>query len=121
MSIQFITPRDSSPDDAFTVDFHQLLPPASGLESQKKVHSTSKIALEMIKVLFLSLGQATAVTFKNGGTSFKKIVLGYYGDRGNFRLPENIFVVILNVFIWKISLLYFVVATTHQGDFIKKT
>lgn len=106
----------------YQVDFSEFGPKPGVQESlslPQRVKNAAFRSIELIKFFFISLGQATHRTFSNAGTSFKYIVLGYYGQMRDFHPPADIYLAIFKVGFWFLGLGWNILITTGRL-FIKK-
>lgn len=111
MSITFI---ESPP---FVVDFQQFHVKENEkpeLSLTQKVEAVALLTFQAVKILFLALREATYKTLSNSGTSFKYIVLGYYGSLSRFHPPADIYLAVFKVFIWILGMGWCVTTTTNQ-------
>lgn len=93
----------------FVIDFKQYSPE---VESKQTVQNTAFKALKLIPVIVASLAEASYLTFKHSGSSFKVIVLGFYGDWSKFQLPADFYLVVFKVAFWVLGLGWCTVTTT---------
>lgn len=94
----------------FTIDTSKMGPE----QKDEKVQRSAYIPLQLIKAVFSSMAQATYSTFKYSGTSFKHIVLGYYGSLREFSPPADIYLAVFKVAFWFLALNWCFITTTGR-------
>jgi hypothetical protein len=70
--------------------------------------------IKNVGFFFVAIAKASYSTGSNAGTSFKHIVLGYYGDLRVFRPTVNIYLVAFKVIVWVASMGWCIIATTAR-------
>ncbi len=97
----------------YVVDFTQF--PKSSLRYEEETIKTVALkALKLIPVIGTSFAKAAYTTFSYAGTSFKHIVLGFYGSWSNFRPPSDFYFVVFKVAFWALNLVWGTLATTFR-------
>ncbi len=95
MSIKFIE------NPPFVVDFRQFAQKeAEKLSSFQKVQRTISRPFELIQFIFIAFAKSAYMTLKYSWTSFKLIVLGYYGSLSNFQPPKDMYLAAFKVLFW---------------------
>lgn len=97
----------------FVIDFKQYSTEAKSEEDQTVQNAVFK-ALKLIPVIFASLAKASYLTLKHSGSSFKVVVLGFYGDWTNFRMPNDFYLVMFKVAFWVLGLGWCTLKTTFR-------
>jgi hypothetical protein len=97
----------------FVIDFKQY---SKGVKSEEEqtVQNIVFKALKLIPVIVASLAQASYLTLKHSGSSFKVIVLGFYGDWSKFSLPRDFYLVVFKVAFWVLGLGWCTLTTTFR-------
>jgi hypothetical protein len=95
----------------FVIDFKQYSTGTKSEEDQTAQKAAFK-ALKLIPVIVASLAEASYSTLKHSGSSFKVIVLGFYGDWSKFRMPADFYLVVFKVAFWVLGLGWCTVTTT---------
>lgn len=95
----------------FVIDFKQYSPEVN---TEQMVQNTVFKALKLIPVIVASLAEASYLTLKHSGSSFKVIVLGFYGDWSEFSMPEDFYLVVFKVAFWVLGLGWCTLTTTFR-------
>ena len=106
-TITFIQPPESS----FSIDFRQFVDKSE--ENQTVQNAVFKV-LKLIPVIAASLAKASYLTLKQSGSSFKVVVLGFYGDWSNYRIPGDFYLVVFKVALWVLGLGWCTVTMTFR-------
>jgi hypothetical protein len=97
----------------FVIDFKQYSTEAKS-EDDQTVRNAAFKSLKLIPVIFASLAQASYLTLRHSGSSFKVIVLGFYGDWSKFSLPGDFYLVVFKVAFWVLGLGWCTLTTTFR-------
>jgi hypothetical protein len=97
----------------FVIDFKQY---STGVkrEEEQTVQNTVFKALKLIPVIVASFAEASYSTLKHSGSSFKVIVLGFYGDWSKFSMPGDFYLLVFKVAFWVLGLGWCTVTTTFR-------
>jgi len=101
----------------FAIDFRELKSRKKAAAEGSIVQKTTalgKRAFESIDLLYKSFRDATYATFSHSGTSFKYVVLGYYGPMNEFKPPADIYLAVFKVAIWILGMAWCVTSTTAR-------
>jgi len=91
----------------FFVDFNEFVDKKIKQESSSlnsKIQKIVSVPFLSLKNLFKAILEGSYITFSNAGISFKHIVLGYYGNLYNFRPPADIYLAVVKVVFWILSM-----------------
>ncbi len=100
----------------FQVDFSQFARQKQASNLQR-VENIAFRVLKLIKILFTSTIKSAYQTVRHSGTSFKHIVLGYYGDLSQFRPPADIYLAVFKVFFWIASMGWCFITTACRNTY----
>lgn len=107
----------------YTIDFKEFLPkdePSEPLNQKQKILIAVSVPFGLLKLFFTCLAQATYLTLSYSGTSFKHIVLGYYGNLRDFRPPGNFYLIVFRVGFWIAAMGFGILAGTYR-TFVQKS
>lgn len=101
----------------FKVDFNKYNPEApqqepTKLGTKEKILRTANTLFLFIKYPVEATCKSAYLTISYSGTSFKHIVLGYYGSLSNFRFSNDIYLVAFKIGFWALSVTWCFVTTT---------
>lgn len=74
--------------------------PSPPLSTSEKVKHIAAFALKSTTIFFAALGESIYNNVRLSGTSFKHIVLGYYGSLKDWHLTYDLSLIILKIAIW---------------------
>lgn len=103
-------------DPPFRVDFSQYSrvsnqPIEPSLPILEKIKKVGLALIENIGFFFVAVSKSSYSTLRNSGTSFKHIVLGYYGNLRSFRPPSDIYLAIFKVAFWILGMTWCTITT----------
>lgn len=84
------------------------------LTTLEKVQACAQRSFQLVGIFFISSKDALFRTLGGAGTSFKYIVLNYYGSWSQIRFPENAHLVVFKIVFWVASMGWGIVATTAR-------
>lgn len=112
MQIEFFRQTDYP----YTVNLNEYEPIAEQDKSDilQKVQVCAQHALHLVGVFFIALKDSAYTNFSYAGTSFKYIVLGYYGDWPLFQPPGDFYLAIFKIVFWVAAMGWGIAATTSR-------
>lgn len=102
-------------DPPYTIDLRGDEEAAVVSHKENNVSKVQKVvqrSFQVIGFIFSSFKEASWITLKYSWTSFKYVVLGYYGSLRHFTPPEDIYLAVFKVFIWVLGMSWCITATT---------
>ena len=101
-------------DPPFVVDFSQFTPPKipeSVRSRLERIQKCAGAALQFVRIVFVAIGKSAYLNLSYSSTSFKYIVLGYYG---NFKISSDITLIAFKIVIWVASVTWCFTTTTGR-------
>jgi len=107
-TIQFIQ------NPPYRVDFRDYAKqkPAEAASLSSRVQSAVAAPFILVKVVIVSVAKAGYETLRYSGTSFKYIVLGYYGSWRKWQPPSDLYLAVFKVIFWVGAMGWCFAATT---------
>ncbi|MGL5627353.1 MAG: hypothetical protein ACRDDW_07605 [Candidatus Rhabdochlamydia sp.] len=84
------------------------------LNTVKKTQECVQRSFQLLGVFFVALKDSVYKNIGNAGTSFKYIVLGYYGSLSDFRPPKDIYLAVFKIVFWVAAMGWGTIATTFR-------
>jgi hypothetical protein len=108
MSIKFIE------EPLFSINFNQFVKDkeVENLSFYQEVQRIVSRPFELIQFIFIAVAKSAYTTLQYSWTSFKHIVLGYYGSLSKFRRPQDIYLVAFKVAFWVLAVSWCFITTT---------
>lgn len=90
-------------------------------EVDVKIRACAQRAFQLLGIFCVSLKDSACRNLGSAGTSFKYIVLGYYGPLRKFQPPQDIYLAVFKVVFWVAMMGWGIVATTCCPSFYPKS
>jgi hypothetical protein len=84
------------------------------LNTIKKTQEYVQRSFQLLGIFFIALKDSIRRNLGNAGTSFKYIVLGYYGSLSDFRPPKDIYLAVFKIVYWVAAMGWGTIATTFR-------
>ena len=99
---------------SYTVDLDIYQNHKKLIPLEKKIQLCAQRSFQLISIFFVSFKDAFLETLGSTGTSFKYIVLNYYGSWSQIRFPENAHLIVFKIVFWVASMGWGISATTSR-------